>query len=388
MTKNVLRDTDCFGCAVCAAVCRRKAITMKINDNGFYTPSINNDQCVECSLCLDVCALNDINVANEHHSMISCYASWSEDYRIRKKCSSGGVSYEIGRFLIRKGYGVIACRYNSQSKKTEHYLAEDEDALSDSVGSKYIQSYTLPGLSQIKKGRKYLIIGTPCQIDSVRRYIKKLGIESDVILMDFFCHGVPSMLMWDQYLLHIENNIGQFNKILWRDKETGWHDSWVIKVEDRYSSWFSKGDLFYKMFLKDRCLGTACYENCKYKYDSSAADIRVGDLWGRTYQENESGVSGIVCFSQKGHDLLQEMTTVLHLERSTLDIVGEAQMKKCAHKPISYNYVMRNLKKGTPLVRIDKVATIIEFFEIVPRKLIYYIKRFPSKLLEILNYDY
>ena len=27
------------------------------------------------------------------------------------------------------------------------------------------------------------------------------------------------------------------------------------------------------------CLGSACYKQCKYKLDNSAADLRVGDLW-------------------------------------------------------------------------------------------------------------
>lgn len=376
---------NCYGCSVCAVACGRKAITMQLNVDGFYAPIVDQSKCVDCGVCLDICAFNDSNVKQDKGFPLSSYAVWSNDDNIRHRSTSGGVAFELGRYLLQKGYAVIGCRYNSDKHIAEHYLAETEEDLKASVGSKYIQSYTIDGFSQIRKGQKYLIIGTPCQIDSLSRYIQKRKIENDVILLDFFCHGIPSMLMWKQYLKELEQKIGDIDNIVWRDKETGWHDSYVMKVVDRYSSWFSKGDLFFQMFLGDRCLGKACYENCKYKYNNSAADIRIGDLWGRTYEKDEYGVNGVVCFTQKGLDLLNEMSSVLHIESSSLEIVGESQMKKCAHKPISYKYVMKHLKKGTSLSQIHKIASHIELFERIPRKVKYYIKRFPSKLSEILK---
>lgn len=380
---NISNFSDCYGCSVCAVACGRKAITMQLNADGFYTPIVDVVKCVDCGVCLEVCAFNDTNAKQDEKFSKSSFAVWSNDKEVRRTCTSGGVAFELGRYLLKKGYGVIGCRYNSEEQIAEHYLAENEDELKDSIGSKYIQSRTLRGFSEIKKGKKYLITGTPCQIDSLRRYVQKRKMEDDVILLDFFCHGVPSMLMWKRYLKEVEQKIGKFDGIIWRDKEKGWHDSWVMKVAGKYSSWFSKGDLFYQMFLGDRCLGKACYENCKYKYDKSAADIRIGDLWGRAYEKDEDGVNGVVCFTQKGKDLLNEMQSIFHIEPSSLEVVGESQMKKCAHKPISDSYVMTQLKKDTPLSQIHKTASRIELLERIPRKLKYYIKRLPAKLLEI-----
>ena len=51
----------------------------------------------------------------------------------------------------------------------------------------------------------------------------------------------------------------------------------------------SQGDMFYRLFLSDACLGKACYEKCKFKYENSSADIRIGDLWGTTYQVMKRG---------------------------------------------------------------------------------------------------
>lgn len=382
---NKVNFSYCFGCGVCAVSCPRDAIRIISNEDGFLSPSVG-PSCVECGLCLKVCAFTHEECAEPNDSITPIsLAAWSVESRTRNLCTSGGVAFEMGRYLLQKGYRVVACRYNPYQKYAEHYIADTEESLVESIGSKYIQSRTVDGFSHIEKGAKYLVTGTPCQIDSLRRFIKRKNMEDDVILIDFFCHGVPSMMMWKQYITELENKIGKFDNIIWRDKETGWHDSWVMKVEGKYTSWFSKGDLFYQMFLKDRCLGKACYEDCKYKYDKSAADIRIGDLWGSAFENDDLGVNGIVCFTQKGKDLLYEMEPLLHLEQSSLEVVGEAQMKSCATKPLSYNYVMKHLKKGTPLMKIHKIASCIELFENIPRKIRYYIKRIPSKLIEIIK---
>lgn len=382
---NISKFPYCYGCGVCAAACARKAISMQTSEDGFYIPKVKEFNCTECGICLDTCAFNHDKAVQDENFLIQYYAAWSKNPEIRQTCTSGGVGFEIGRFLISKGYRAIVCRYNPETKRAEHYVAETEEQLRPSIGSKYIQSDSFKGFSQIKKGEKYFITGSPCQIDSIRRWVRKRNMEDDVILLDFFCHGVPSMLIWDKYIKEVEQKIGQFDDIVWRDKETGWHDSWVMKVHGRYSSWFSKGDLFYKMFLGDRCLGLQCYYNCKYKYDKSAADIRIGDLWGRKYARDEKGVNGVVCYSPKGVNLLNEMNSIFYIEPSTIDVVGESQMKKCAHKPISHKYVMKSIKTGELLSDIDKTATRIELLERVPRRINYYLFRFPSKLLEVIG---
>lgn len=378
----------CYGCGVCAVACPRNAIRMVVNDEGFLKPHIDST-CIDCGICLKVCSFcHDTHV--KPHDLVSpvALAAWSKDKDTRYTCSSGGVAFEIGRYLISNGYKVIGCRYNPDKHIAEHYLASNVDDLRASIGSKYIQSETYSGFSQLKNKSKYLVVGTPCQIDSLRRFVQLRKMENDVILMDFFCHGVPSKLMWNKYLKELQQKIGDFDKIRWRDKQTGWHDSWVMKVDGKYSSWFSQGDLFYQMFLKDRCLGKACYHNCKYKYDKSAADIRIGDLWGKFYENNDEGVNGVICFTFKGKDLFNEMSKILHIEPSYLNIVGESQMKRCARKPISYGYVMRSLKSEKPLHQIHIISTYIERLESIPRKILYYIMRMPTKVGEIFNRNY
>ena len=85
--------------------------------------------------------------------------------------------------------------------------------------------------------------------------------------------------------------------------------------------------MFYRLFLSDACLGKACYEKCKYKYDKSSADIRIGDAWGNHYKEDEKGVSSAIAFTEKGNELLQRCNC--ELEEISFDVVAEGQMKTC-----------------------------------------------------------
>ena len=350
---NISNIKDCYGCGVCATVCTKQIISIELNSDGFYEPRITDDSmCTNCGLCLDVCAYSHDDLSLKDRC-IKSYGAWSKDEAVRRKCSSGGVGFELGRTLINEGYKVCGVRYDAETNRAEHYIATTVEELIPSIGSKYIQSYTVDGFKAIDRKQKYLVTGTPCQIDSFRRYLQKFRKEDNFVLMDFFCHGVPSKLMWDKYVKWAETKVGKLTYVSWRNKFTGWHDSWAMAIDgekhgepvnwhDSYNllirgkktflnSRLSQGDMFYRLFLSDACLGKACYEKCKYKYDRSSADIRIGDLWGPTYRNDEKGVNGVVTFTQKGEKILHLLNC--ELTEHPIEVVTERQMKSCPEKP-------------------------------------------------------
>lgn len=57
--KNVSTIHNCYGCGVCAVSCGKKIINIRLNEDGFYAPYIDEpEKCMECGICLDVCAFN------------------------------------------------------------------------------------------------------------------------------------------------------------------------------------------------------------------------------------------------------------------------------------------------------------------------------------------
>ena len=402
---NISRFQDCYGCGLCATVCTKHIIEIGLNEDGFYSPGITNiDKCTNCGLCVQICALLHDKPAFPN-GVIGSYAVWSTDQVVRQKCSSGGIAFELGRALLEKGYQVCGVRYNAGANRAEHYIVSTVEELIPSIGSKYIQSYTIDGFKSIERRKKYLVTGTPCQIDSFRRYIRKFRCEDNFILVDFFCHGVPSMLLWEKYVSEVEGITGKITYASWRNKFTGWHDSWTMSIDDElkgekvgwhdsynvlirgrrgvYESRLSQGDCFYSLFFSDVCLGKACYEKCKYRHGNSSADIRIGDLWGRKFRTDEKGVSGVLTFTEKGEEVLHDIP-LLHIESCDLKYVVEGQMKEAPTLPrmrgqildmlrdnqITLQEIIRFIQPMLRKKRINKLLT--NPFAVLRNKLIKY----------------
>lgn len=387
---SILGTHGCYGCGVCAIACSKKIINIKQNNDGFYEPIINEpEKCTDCGLCVEVCSYShdDLSLTNPQ---ITSYAAWSKDAQVRRKCSSGGVGFEVGKTIISKGGKVCGVRYNAEKNIVEHYVASNIQELIPSIGSKYIQSYTVDGFADTIKDLRdakrngwdptYLVTGTPCQIDSFRRYIRKFKIEDNFILMDFFCHGVPSKLMWDKYVAHVEKQVGRLTYVSWRNKFTGWHDSWAMAIDGEIkgepvnwhesynllirekksflNSRLSQGDMFYQLFLSDSCLGTACYDKCKYKYDQSSADIRIGDAWGNAFNDNEDGVSAAISFTERGKAYLQSSNC--EIKEYSFDIVAENQMRVCPKRNKLHTIIKEELHMNNSSI-VDCYNKILKY---------------------------
>lgn len=395
---NISNIHDCYGCGVCAAVCSKKIIKIELNGNGFYEPVISDaGSCTNCGLCLEVCSFSHEELSLQNADIHS-YAAWSNNHQVRRKCSSGGVGFELGLKALRDGYKVCGVRYNAEKERAEHYISTTPEELVQSIGSKYIQSYTADGFKAINRKEKYLVTGTPCQIDSFRRYIRKFRCEDNFVLMDFFCHGVPSMLAWHKYVQWAETEVGKITYVSWRNKFTGWHDSWAMSINgekhcgdkvdwhDSYNmlirekkgflnSRLSEGDFFYRFFLGHFCMNKACHKQCKYKYNASSADIRIGDLWGNTYKENEDGVSAAIAFTETGNRFLTQIDCTLI--KHTFEKVAEGQMKNNCEKAPTANLVMFlfRLKKYNSFLSYKRTWRIIFFIDRLIYKVYRLIKR-------------
>lgn len=361
---NVGIIKHCYGCGACSASCNKNIISIELNSDGFYEPRIaEQDKCTECGICLEVCAFNHKERAlatDEIH--VKSWDAWSNDEHIRSECSSGGIGFEIGKQLIEKGYKAAGCRYNVQEQRAEHYIATSVEEFMQSVGSKYIQSYTGEAFSQVRrKGEKYLITGTPCQIDSFRRYIRKFRCEENFVLIDFYCHSVPSMLLWNKAQKEIKSTVGTIETCSWRNKRNGWHDGYAMTIKGvagSYNKSLAEGDLFLHFFLSDTCSNRACSSNCKYKYDRSSADIRIGDMWGKTFSCDEKGVSALISFTDKGYEIVQDLKGCTLIEYP-LDIVAEGQMRVPFKAPLERPLILWLMKTPLSLKNINKVENII-----------------------------
>ena len=180
----------------------------------------------------------------------------------------------------------------------------------------------------------------------------------------------------------VEKQVGPITYVSWRNKLSGqpnswnmnidsekhsdrinWHDSlnMLIKGEKHfYNSKASQGDIFYQLFFRNACLGKACYSRCKYKYNHSSADIRIGDLWGKTYESNWKGVSALIAFSQRGRNVIQKLKST-ELVKHPFETVAEGQISHRLNEPQTARIVVLSLlrQKMIPLKLIVLIMKVL-----------------------------
>lgn len=341
----------CTGCGVCASVCPLKCISISLDKNGFYKPVIEEDKCTKCGLCERVCTIDD---KTEDGDALHSFSAYTKNEDTLLSTSSGGVCYEVCKWGLDNGYKVCAVIYDYTEHCAKHSIITTKEQLDGTKGSKYFQSYTKDAFSEIYDGEKWIVIGTPCQIAAVEKAVSLRKIRDNYILVDFFCHGVPSMHVWNLYLK--EHNKNEIEKIGFRSKKIGW-GKWALsfKYKDGTEEVDFKDNLFYKMFFCNCCLNNSCYE-CKFKALKSSADIRVGDFWGKKHSHNKDGVSGILVFTEKGAEVLENAKDAFVLNTEAYEDVLEGQMFKSPEKPLSRRAFLKKLRKGKSLNYIFNVT--------------------------------
>lgn len=382
---SIFEGKSCYGCGVCTVACPKRIISLKLNHDGFWEPKIvNEDKCIDCGICLRVCSFNADDVVLNTTFKNKAYAVSCKDNMIIQNSTSGGFAFVLAKRLFEEGFLSCVVKYNYEKHIAEHYIAQNENELLLSQGSKYLPSFTEEAFKKLLNinSQKILIVGCPCQIDSLRRFFRLRKREDNVLLVDFYCHGVPSYLMWKKYLTYAYSRVGNINEIKWRSKINGWQNSTTMHVKGEngeFYSPYSSGDYFYNFFLGDRCLGKSCYDHCKFKRDS-AADIRIGDLWGKKYMHSSEGVSAVKIQTMLGENYFNLIADLLNCETVDIKTLEEGQIEKPALRSCSYHFVTWALKSNLSLMLINKIATLIEYKDTIPSAIKYYYKRIPEKL--------
>ena len=213
---------DCCGCYACYNICPKECITMESDNEGFWYPKIDKDKCINCNLCEKVCPI--INKPNSSLYEKKSYAVFNKNEKIRLESSSGGIFSLLAEYVINNHGNVYGAVFDEDFnvKHVKINILQDINLLR---GSKYVQSRINDIFKSIKfdlKNNKIVLFtGTPCQIAGLQSFLQKK--YDNLILMDIVCHGVPSPLVWQQYINELKQNYKQnIKSIYFRDKSTGW----------------------------------------------------------------------------------------------------------------------------------------------------------------------
>lgn len=136
----------------CVNICPVEAITMTEDACRFLYPDINQDKCIKCNKCKNVCE-NRIVIKEGNTALLKTYACWSMKEETRYKSTSGGAFSEVIEPFISNGGIVVAAEY-SKDNLVYHTIIDNIEDIAKNRQSKYIQSNIGNVYAEIRKAKK------------------------------------------------------------------------------------------------------------------------------------------------------------------------------------------------------------------------------------------
>lgn len=250
---------------------------------------------------------------------------------------SGGAFASLSDVILEQNGIVYGCAFDDEFQAI-HIRADNNENRNRMRYSKYVQSRIGETykwvLKDLEEGHTVLFTGTSCQVAGVIQYVENSGNNTGKLLtVDIVCHGVPSPLVWKDYLswesVKKKSKVKSIvcrNKILygWKSHVTTIEFDNGKKVESR---------VFPNIFYGHMALRPSCYK-CPYKDIIHPSDITIADYWGieNTHPEfrDDKGVSLVLINSKKGKKLFDQCANYNNVIQTTID--------DCMQKPLIEPY--------------------------------------------------
>ena len=252
---------------------------------------------------------------------------------------SGGIFTALSDEILQE-HGVVYGCVLAPELRAEHVRAEDAETRDRMRGSKYLQSKlgdTFQKVQQdLKDGRRVLFTGTSCQVAGLRKF---LGKEYENLLcVDIVCHGVPSALVWDNYLAWQEKRHGsRVTHVDFRNKKKfGWgRHIETLQLENGKQV---HSEVFATMFAKRNILRPSCYE-CPYKQIMHPGDLTIADYWGIEKAapefDDDKGVSLVLVNNPTGERYFEQIKKMLQWKETRIEDSMQPALQKPFPKPAS-----------------------------------------------------
>lgn len=309
MAENCAQNNlPCCGCGACITACPQGALALRVNQDGFYCAVADSAKCNNCSLCLNVCPKFDSNycAAPKQFTSVPLFAAWSNNAESRAKSASGAIAYEIALYGLANGYKIAGAAFDGNTGRIKTVVADTKDKLEELRGSKYLQSDTTAVFKEIAESKdKFIFFGTPCQVMGLKLLARAGNFEDRILTVDFFCHGVPSIKIFDAAIKQLAPNGAE--QVYFRHKQKG-RGPYTMLIKN------AAGDIiveenknpFYALYFSDLFLDDACY-TCRAKKGFDFADIRLGDYWGESFGNDGLGVSAVCANTLQAELILNEL---------------------------------------------------------------------------------
>lgn len=323
-----IKDSSCTGCAVCSSICPTKAISFKMKA-GFSYPAVDNSKCIECGECERKCPALNHNTSSNDKNDVHVYAAWSKNKEQRKICTSGGICFELSRFILKNNGCVAGVVWSDDYKDARYELIDNMELLPKITQTKYFQPKMNDIYKKIKikleQDIKVLFIGTACTNAGLKSFLAK--DYDNLFCCDFICRGYTSQEYHSKRIEYLEKRKkSNVCGVQYKNKDKGWtHFGTKFYYENGDSLYVNRNDDPYEIMFKLEDLNTrpCCYD-CRYRTMPRLADITVGDFWtinGVSEENLKNGISAVFTFNRKGKYLFNSISdAIVYEERSIAEV--------------------------------------------------------------------
>jgi coenzyme F420-reducing hydrogenase beta subunit len=338
------RKQDCTGCGACLNACPNGAITMYMDEEGFFYPQ-QNGSCIHCDKCRNVCPLGCCGAPVCHTALQHACAAVSKDNSIWKASTSGGAFTEICRAFGDDNTVIFGAAFDGLQAMHRYVIGSDQMHVFRK--SKYVQSDTglcyRSILAFLEENKNVVFSGTPCQVAGLRNYLER---DYDHLLcIDLICHGVGSPAVFKAFLCYLETKYGsRLHSYTFRVKNIflGNFALYVSRYEfENGKTIFMETDEYTRLFLQQLCLRPSCAENCQFRTSERSGDLTIGDFKRRDEVfpdvADYRNYSTIVVNSEKGDRVLRSLDKTMKILPCELEHVKK------------FNPLFYSTTKGNPL---------------------------------------
>jgi len=272
-------STLCTACGACLNACPFDAIAWRTDVHGEPRPAVNAARCRDCGVCGTACP--QMSPETARHAPLESHACWLQDEKALARCSSGGAAHALGAAVLAQGGIVFGCAYTEG--ECRHIRVATDAELALLAGSKYVWSDVGHAFRDIRQEladateRPVLFIGTPCQVDGLRKFLKTAATSPRLFTADLICHGTPPPNYIRDFLRQTEGD--EPETLTCRDRNgVALHGTLKDGRAFHHTGGFAC-NAYLEAYIRGLTYRERCY-TCPYAVPQRIGDLTLGDYWG------------------------------------------------------------------------------------------------------------
>ena len=330
------RELDlCTSCEICSAACPMEAITME-DKFGNFLPKVDDEKCTKCALCLEICPGINIDPFELRHEKTSdntfngpclgSYTAYSNYPEIRKNSASGGLITTLITELINNNDfdAAFVLDFDKFDGKLARLKATDNiNEIFKAAKSKYIPASVYNVIKTLEKGdnKRYIIVGTSCQIYGIKKFTKNFDMpDDDHLFLGLFCEKTLCFNIIRYFEDAYRKPKERLIKFEFRTKEKyGWPGNSKI--------YFDSGrDIIIDRSVRIRLKTFFQLNRCLFCYDklNKSADISFGDCY-IAGEGDFNGKSSVIVRTEKGKQTFDKYSYLFNVEKVDVDEIRKSQ---------------------------------------------------------------